>query len=56
MGNDCLPAVRWEQWFIFPAEISKHILSKENTNTSAVMYLCTHIKFYCNECVTFGTL
>lgn len=55
MVDDCLPVVRWEQWFNFPAEISKHILSKEITNISAVMYLCTHIKFYCDECVTFGT-
>lgn len=54
MRKVCLPAVRYEWCFLFPEEISKHILSKENTNIYAVMYLCTHIKFYCNECITFG--
>lgn len=54
MGNVCLPAVRYEWCFLFPEEISKHIPSKENTKIYGVMYLYTLIKFYCDECVTFG--
>ena len=54
MGNVYLPAVRYEWCFFFREEISKHILSKENTNIYAVMYLRTHIKFYCDECVASG--